>query len=71
MLRTRKSDLRANMNPELEKRIAEKDDWTFPECVGLATEFSLKTRAVIAFVMMQGKNYIDGPTTDNLSDPDD
>ena len=49
------------MNLELEKRIAEKDDWTFPECVGLASEFSMKTRAVIAYVVIQGKNYIDGP----------
>ena len=61
----------ADMNPDLEKRIAEKDDWTFPECVGLATEFSIKTRAVIAFVMMQGKNYIEGGTTGSNSDPDD
>ena len=49
------------MNPELEKRIDDKDDWTFPECVGLASEFSMKTRAAIAYVIIQGKNYIDGP----------
>ncbi|HCC43878.1 MAG TPA: hypothetical protein DEQ32_05750 [Gammaproteobacteria bacterium] len=49
------------MKPGLEQRIAEKENWTFSDCVGLATEFGLKTRAVIAFIMLQGKNYIDGP----------
>ena len=47
------------MKPGLEQRIAEKENWTFSDCVGLATEFGLKTRAVIAFIMLQGKNYID------------
>lgn len=59
------------MNPDLEKRIAEKDNWTFQECVGLAAEFSIKTRAVIAFVMMQGKNYIDRGTSSSPSSSDD
>jgi len=47
------------MKPELEKRIAEKDDWTFDECVGLAQEFGMKTRAVIVYIMMVGKNYVE------------
>lgn len=31
---------------ELEQRIAAKDAWTFKECLGLAVEFSVKTREV-------------------------
>ena len=50
----------ALMNDELEKRIQEQDDWTFKECLGLAAEFNLKTRAVILTVLANGKNYIDG-----------
>lgn len=47
------------MNPELVARIAAKDTWTFRECVGLASEFNLKPRYVIAFLLSQGKTYID------------
>ena len=47
------------MNPELEKRIDAKDTWSFRECVGLASEFNLKPRYVIAFILSKGKNYID------------
>jgi hypothetical protein len=48
------------MNNELERRINEKDQWTFRECLGLASEFQTKTRFVVAMVLAQGKNYLDG-----------
>ena len=48
------------MNGELERRINEKDQWTFKECLGLASEFKTKTRFVVTMVLAQGKNYIDG-----------
>ena len=48
------------MNDELERRINEKDQWTFKECLGLASEFSTKTRFIVAMVLAQGKIYIDG-----------
>ena len=48
------------MNDELEKRINEKDQWTFRECLGLASEFKTKTRFIVAMVLAQGKQYIDG-----------
>jgi hypothetical protein len=48
------------MNGELERRINEKDQWTFRECLGLASEFKTKTRFVVAMVLAQGKNYVDG-----------
>ncbi len=48
------------MNGELERRINEKDRWTFKECLGLASEFKTKTRFVVTMVLAQGKNYIDG-----------
>lgn len=49
------------MDPKLIDRINSQIDWTFLECQGLAAEFSLKTRYVIAAVLSQGKDYIDGP----------
>ena len=48
------------MNGELERRINEKDQWTFKECLGLASEFKTKTRFIIVMVLAQGKHYIDG-----------
>lgn len=48
------------MNDELERRIDEKDVWTFRDCLGLASEFSTKTRFVVATVLARGKEYIDG-----------
>jgi hypothetical protein len=48
------------MNGELERRINEKESWTFKECLGLASEFKTKTRFIVAMVLAQGKNYIDG-----------
>ena len=53
------------MNPALEARIETKEVWTFKECLGLAAEFNTKTRFVIAMVLAQGKNYIDGETVDD------
>jgi len=49
---------------ELEQRIAAKDAWTFKECLGLAVEFSVKTRMVILLVLAQGKTYTDTSETD-------
>ena len=59
------------MKPGLEQKIAEKDSWTFSECVGLAAEYGMKTRAVIAYVMLQGKHYIDGPEATFKTDDSD
>ena len=50
---------------ELEQRIAAKESWTFKECLGLAAEFSVKTRMVIIMVLAQGKNYVDTSETDS------
>jgi hypothetical protein len=52
------------MYEELEKRIDEQEVWTFRECLGLAVDFGLKTRMVIAQVLMQGKEYVDHETDD-------
>lgn len=43
----------------LVERIAEQDEWTFDECLGLAAEFNVKVRFVIAMVFSQGKSYLD------------
>lgn len=43
----------------IEKRIEEKDVWTFHDCQGLAAEFGVKTRYIIGLVFMKGKEYID------------
>ena len=48
------------MNKELERRIDEKEEWTFKECLGLAADFNLKTRLVVTMVLARGKNYVDG-----------
>ena len=48
------------MNPQLAAAINTQEDWTFEECQGLAVQFSLKTRYVIACVYAEGKVYIDG-----------
>ncbi len=48
------------MDPELKARIESKDTWTFPECLALGSEFGIKTRFVVAMVMMLGRNYVDG-----------
>ena len=45
--------------PSLEQRIAEKDEWTFKECLGLAAEYHTKPRFVIVKVMAMGKRYKD------------
>ena len=48
------------MNPQLIERINSQEIWTFHECLGLASEFNMKTRMVIIIVMAQGKTYRDG-----------
>ena len=48
------------MDPELKTRIESRETWTFPECLALASEFGLKTRFVVAMVMMLGRRYVDG-----------
>ena len=48
------------MNAELERRIESQDAWTFRECLGLAAEFDVKVRMVVALVMAKGKHYTDG-----------
>lgn len=53
------------MNPELKTRIEAKETWTFRECVGLASEFNLKPRYVIGFVLSLGKNYVDTESEDD------
>ena len=60
------------MYEELEKRIDEQEVWTFRECLGLAVDFGLKTRMVIAQVLMQGKEYVDHETINkaDLREPD-
>ena len=48
------------MNDELERRILEKEVWTFKECLGLAADLNIKTRFVVAAVLAAGKDYVDG-----------
>lgn len=48
------------MDPELRQRIESQAVWTFPECLALAAEFGLKTRFVVAMIMMLGRTYVDG-----------
>ncbi len=47
------------LNPELTARIEAEPCWTFRQCAGLAAEFGIKPRVVIAMVMMLGKEYRD------------
>ena len=46
--------------PTLEQRIDRQEQWTFTECLGLASEFNMKVRAVVVTVMVRGKRYVDG-----------
>lgn len=48
------------MNSNLVARVNEQDDWTFQEVLGLAADFNLKPRFIIAVILANGKNYIDG-----------
>ena len=50
--------------------IDQQDDWTFEEVLGLANQFSLKTRYVIACVHSRGKSYIDGKRSDKTKSKD-
>lgn len=52
------------MNKLLEDRILSQASWTFRECVGLASEFNLKPRYVIGFVLALGREYIDREPAD-------
>ena len=56
------------MNPEVVKRIEAQERWTFQDCVGLASEFGIKTRAVIVAVMMYGKTYVEDPSAASSED---
>lgn len=56
----RNGGLQPDMNPELRDRIESQAVWTFPECLALAAEFGLKTRFVVAMIMMLGRTYVDG-----------
>ena len=47
------------LTEEIEKRIEAKDVWNFHDCQGLAVEFGVKTRYVIALVFMKGKEYVE------------
>ncbi len=51
------------MNEQLEQKIRSRPRWTFQECAGLASEYNVKTRAVIAMVMMCGAEYVDHTPT--------
>jgi hypothetical protein len=48
------------MSEDLDERIQSQDEWTFRECVGLASEFGLKARTVVVMVLGAGKRYVDG-----------
>lgn len=43
-----------------QQRIEEQEVWTFEDCLGLASEFNMKPRMIIAMVMAAGKQYRDG-----------
>ena len=45
--------------PSLQERISEQDAWTFSECLGLATDYNMKVRMVIAMVYAAGKTYVE------------
>lgn len=62
------------MNPKLLDRIDAQATWTFRECLALGLEFNVKTRMVIAMVMMRGKQYTDSDaggsfTSDKPAEP--
>ncbi len=45
--------------PSLQERIKGQDSWTFSECVGLAGDYNMKVRMVIATVYAAGKTYVE------------
>ncbi len=57
------------MTQSLHDRINQQCEWTFRECLGLATEFNVKVRVVVATVLAQGKHYIDREEIESDSDP--
>lgn len=48
-----------SQNPaqSLEERIDAQEQWTFRECVGLASDFQVRTRMVVVTVLARGKSY--------------
>ncbi len=46
-----------NQTQTLEERIDAQEQWTFRECVGLASEFQVRTRMVVVTVLARGKSY--------------
>lgn len=52
------------MTQTLEERIDAQDRWTFRECVGLASEFGLRTRMVVVTVLARGKDYVEKESED-------
>ena len=48
------------MYEELQQEISKQESWTFKECLGLAAEYGVRTRLVVALVLASGKNYVDG-----------
>ncbi len=56
---------------ELERRIQEKEVWTFKDCLGLASDLNMKPRFVIATLLARGKQYVDGNLTETATDNDD
>ena len=45
------------MPESLTERIDAKETWTFAQCLGLASEYNVKVRVVIATVFARGKQY--------------
>lgn len=45
--------------PSLQERIKDQESWTFSECVGLAGDYNMKVRMVIATVYAAGKTYVE------------
>ena len=45
--------------PSLQDHIKGQEAWTFSECVGLADDYNMKVRMVIATVYAAGKTYVE------------
>jgi len=48
-----------NAQLTLQQRIDQQDTWTFSECLGLASDYNMKIRMVIAMVYAAGKTYVE------------
>ncbi len=53
----------------LQERINQQDAWTFPECLGLASDYNMKVRMVIAMVYAAGKTYVERDLQVSDADP--